>query len=178
MQTLSRRIAAALKSRQAASVQYSTSTPLERVTTYCSLTTPGTRSSASTTLCLPPASSTTLKTQRKRRLRGGARNNWKATLVGLIFYDSLPDNGAAPGYFLLYTTLEDVNMYNDSCNDMLQLLTDGPPGRPVIWIRESGTCHDILFFASLERQGAPKMLIRPGIHCVRMRISADRAPAE
>ena len=30
------------------------------------------------------------------------------SLVGLIFYDSLPDNGAAPGYFLLYTTLEDV----------------------------------------------------------------------
>ena len=40
-------------------------------------------------------------------------------------------------------------MYNDSCNDILnsgQFLLE-PPGRPVIWIYESGTCHDVLFFA-------------------------------
>ena len=85
----------------------------------------------------------------------------EGNLVGLIFYDSLPDNGAAPGYFLLYTTLEDNNTYNDSCNDILNSgqVSLEPPGRPVIWIYESGTCHDVLFFANDSDNLSPNPVV-------------------
>ena len=82
-------------------------------------------------------------------------------IVSLIYYDSLPDNGANPGYFLAYTTATNDNNYTDSCDDSFSGFTssDNPEGRPFIYIFESRTCHDVLFFANDSENTEPNPVV-------------------
>ena len=85
----------------------------------------------------------------------------EGTIVSLIYYDSLPDNGAYPGYNLGYTTATDDNKYNDTCDDSFSGCTssDDPEGRPFIYIFVSRTCHDVLFFANDSENTEPNPVV-------------------
>ena len=85
----------------------------------------------------------------------------EGTIVSLIYYDSLPDNGAYRGYYLGYTTATNDNNYTDSCDDSFSGFTssDDPQGRPFIKIFESQTCHDVLFFANDSENTEPNPVV-------------------
>jgi hypothetical protein len=93
-------------------------------------------------------------TREQREIEDMCKDNLphpKDTSVSLVEYEANPD-GLVPGFYLynVSTSVTDADMYAEDCFNTVS--TPGPTDEtvPVIFIFESNTCHDVLFYENTD----------------------------